>query len=90
MAWQASPLPHQVYNIGTGEMSTGEDVVAAIQQSVPDAKFELTPGPNDDAIINQRAQFLDLTRTREELGFTSEYDLNAGIADYVREMRAVL
>lgn len=88
LAWQAKKLPHREYNIGAGVLSTADDVIAEIRTHIPDAKYEFIPAPDDDTVVNMRAQLLDSSRARDELGFTAEYDLAAAIADYVREARA--
>jgi UDP-glucose 4-epimerase len=76
-----------VVNIGTGMLSTEQDLVAAVREAIPSARFEeITPaGPVHRA--PERLQPYDLTRARETLGYEPRYDLRSAIRDYVREVR---
>ena len=74
------PLPHQVYNLGSGALTTVDDVEAALKTIFPGAKVrrgKLTP-------VRPR---MDITRARAELGFKPGYELEAGLRDYVAELK---
>ena len=77
-----SPLPHQVYNLGSGALTTVEDVEQALGKIFPGIKMSrgnLTPA----------RPRMDITRARAELGFNPEYKLEAGLRDYVAELKRV-
>ncbi len=80
LAVHTSPLPHNVYNLGSGTLTTVEDVEAALKAIFP-------------AIDMKRGQLtparprMDITRARTELGFNPEYKLEAGLRDYVAELK---
>lgn len=79
LAAHTAPLPHQVYNLGSGTLTTVEDVEEALRKFFPGVKVsrgKLTPA---------RPQ-MDITRARTELGFNPEYRLEAGLRDYVAEL----
>ena len=80
LAAHTSPLPHQVYNLGSGTLTTVEDVEAALRKIFPGinmSRGKLTPA----------RPRMDITRARTELGFNPEYKLEAGLRDYVAEIR---
>jgi nucleoside-diphosphate-sugar epimerase len=80
LAVHTSPLLHQVYNLGSGALTTVEDVEAALGKIFTGVKIsrgKLTPA----------RPRMDITRARTELGFTPEYRLEAGLRDYVAELK---
>ncbi len=73
-------MPHQIYNLGSGTLTTVEDIEAALGKIFPDVKMsrgKLTPA----------RPRMDITRAREELGFNPEYKLEAGLRDYVAQLK---
>jgi nucleoside-diphosphate-sugar epimerase len=79
LAVHTSPLPHQIYNLGSGTLTTVEDVEAALGKIFPRVKLsrgKMTP---------PRPR-MDITRARTELGFNPEYKLEAGLRDYVAQL----
>jgi UDP-glucose 4-epimerase len=80
LAAHTSPLSHQVYNLGSGTMTMAEDVEAALRKIFPGidmSRGQLTPA----------RPRMDITRARSELGFNPEYKLEAGLRDYVAELK---
>jgi len=80
LAVHASPLPHQVYNLGSGTLTTVEDVEEALRKIFPGVQItrgKLTPA----------RPRMDITRARSELGFNPEYKLEAGLRDYFAELK---
>ena len=80
LAVHASPLPHQVYNLGSGALTTVEDIEEALRKifsGVAMSRRKLTPA----------RPRMDITRARTELGFNPEYKLEAGLRDYVAELK---
>jgi UDP-glucose 4-epimerase len=80
------PIRHRVYHLGSGVLGSPEDVASAIRQAVPGASVEVLPRP----VIGpfwRHEQILDLTRSRQELGYEPRFDLTRGIADFAAELR---
>jgi UDP-glucose 4-epimerase len=80
LAAHAASLPHDVYNLGSGTLTTVQDVEAALGSMFPEIQMRrgnLTPA----------RPRMDITRARTELGFNPEYKLGAGLRDYVAELR---
>ncbi len=74
-----SPLPHNIYNLGSGTLTTVEDIEAALKAIFPGIKMKrgkLTPA----------RPRMDIARARRELGFHPEYKLEAGLRDYIAEI----
>lgn len=80
LAVHAEPLKHQVYNLGSGLLTTVGDIEAAMRTLFPGVKVtrgKLTPA----------RPRMDITRARTELGYNPEYKLEAGLRDYVAELK---
>jgi len=80
LAVHTSPLPHQVYNLGSGALTTVEDIEEALRKIFPGvamSRGKLTPA----------RPRMDITRARSGLGFNPEYKLEAGLRDYVAELK---
>jgi UDP-glucose 4-epimerase len=75
-----SPLAHQVYNLGSGALTTVEDVEAALRKTFPAINM------SRDKLTPARPR-MDITRACTELGFNPEYKLEAGLRDYVAEIK---
>lgn len=87
LALQASKLSHFVYNIGPGYGITLQDFANAVKEVHPKAEITIGPGysyvPEGE---NPPNFILDITRAREDLGFTPKYDAVAMIQDYEATM----
>jgi UDP-glucose 4-epimerase len=80
LAVHTSPLPHQIYNLGSGTLTTVEDIEGALAKiflGVKMGRGKLTPA----------RPRMDISRAREELGFNPEYKLEAGLRDYVAQLK---
>jgi UDP-glucose 4-epimerase len=80
LAAHTSPLTHQVYNLGSGTLTTVEDVEGALRKIFPGidmSRGKLTPA----------RPRMDITRAHTKLGFNPEYKLEAGLRDYVAEIK---
>ncbi len=81
----AEQLQHRVYNVGGGRAFTMQELVDAVKEMVPDAKIEVKPGANPRG--NPPGNYLDLTRAKDDLGFTPSYPIDRGVADYITWLR---
>jgi UDP-glucose 4-epimerase len=80
LAVHTTPLPHQVYNLGSGTLTSVVDVEEALAKIFPGVQMKrgkLTPA----------RPRMDIARARTELGFNPEYKLEAGLRDYVAELK---
>jgi len=80
LAVHTTPLPHQVYNLGSGTLTSVVDVEEALAKIFPGVQMKrgnLTPA----------RPRMDITRARTELGFNPEYKLEVGLRDYVAQLR---
>lgn len=86
MLYQATDLKHNIYNIATGVPTRVGKVAELAQKYSPfEVKVELGPGE-----LMQRAEALDISRAREELGYEPRYDIEEGIQKYAAWMKKVL
>src|SRR5262249_36941353 len=80
LAVHTSPLPHNIYNLGSGTLTTVEDVERALKTIFPEINVKrgkLTPA----------RPCMDITRARVELGFNPEYKVEAGLRDYIADLK---
>ncbi len=87
LAVDAAHLPSDSYNIGSGRASTLADLCAAIRNLVPTA--DVSVGPGLDYIgYGPLYCLFDISRAEAELGYRPAFDLEAGVADYLRRYAA--
>jgi UDP-glucose 4-epimerase len=79
-------LNHRTYNIGDGRPTSNAQLVAATLKVIPDANLPLAEGhsPNSSGKIN----YQDITRIHEDTGYSPQYDIESGVADYVAWLQA--
>lgn len=70
------------YNIGTGYGSLLSDLADAVREIYPEADIEIGPG-RDYMGYPGTYGVMDISRARRELGYEPEFDLRAGVRDYV-------
>lgn len=87
LALYAKNLQHRIFNIGTEEFVTLQDVSREVRKFVPNAQIDIRGGL-DTAYASRGPMKID--RARQELGYEPEYDLEKGIEDYVRILRQTL
>ena len=80
----APVLNHSIYNIGGGKSLSNREVADAVQKAVPDAKIELQPGRSSQP----QYPALDISRLKEDIGWTPRYTIDSGIAEYVAWLKA--
>ena len=76
-------VKHRLFNIGSGKASTLLDFAHAVKKVYPKAEIEIGPGLD---YLNMGFNFYsvyDISRAKEELGFSPQYDLERGVRDYV-------
>jgi nucleoside-diphosphate-sugar epimerase len=82
LALRARGLKSRVFNIGSGQILTPEEVAATVTRVIPSARIRIEPlDPN--APKTDVDEPLDLTRSHSELGYSPKYDLEASVRDYV-------
>lgn len=77
------------YNVASGRAVTMGEIVEIVSALVPgarlsigDAPFEFTPG-----LVMVRKGALDVTRARNEWGWTPRHDMRSGLSAYVHALR---
>ncbi|HEX9880548.1 MAG TPA: NAD(P)-dependent oxidoreductase [Candidatus Binatia bacterium] len=75
-----------VYNVSSGTLVTYRDIALAIKECVPGATFEFSPGIQDNPLRPNRGP-LDISRARNDLGYTPQYDLKQGMREFVEWSR---
>ena len=81
----APKLSYEEYNNSTGLWVDMGNIIGALQQLRPG--IQVVDDPNVEAGIAQSAAsraVLDVTRLREDVGFTASFDLASGLKDYLQ------
>ena len=79
--------PVNVFNIGTGLVTTFDELVAAAERQFPKLEVEVMPGSPPAVSASSP---LDISRAKEHLGWEPEYSMDAAFEDYVKDLRAVM
>ena len=80
------PLNHRLYHLGSGALSSPDDVANAIREAAPGSAVEVLEEP----VIGpfwRHEQILDLTRVRDELGYEPQYDLVTGVREFADDLK---
>ena len=84
----ASALTQRVFNIGSGTMHSAAQVAEMVRAIIPNADIEIGPGLSDLEQNDMRARgVLDLSAARQQLKYEPQYNLEAGIGDYIEMFR---
>lgn len=78
--------PVNVFNIGTGLVTTFDELVEVARAIYPDLEVEVVP---DGTPREGPKRPLDITRAREHLGWEPRFDLGAALRDYVKDLDAL-
>ncbi len=82
------PVPEKTtFNIGVGEVTTFDDLVAAVERQFPKLEVEVIPGRPPDVAVSVP---LDISRAKQYLGWEPQYTMDAAFEDYVQDLRAVM
>ena len=80
----APSLSYDVYNISPGGWISLNDVVSALQELRPSVRVEHESGKKFSNLDPDASPVsLDVSRLREDVGFTPSFDLMAGLRDYL-------
>ena len=78
-------LPERaVFNVGTGTITSFDDLVAAARRIFGDLKVQVIPGRPPAVAAGDP---LDLSHTEAALGWTPTFDMEAGLSHYAFELR---
>ncbi len=82
------PMPEKTtFNIGVGQLTTFDDLVAAAERQFPKLEVEVIPGSPPAVSASSP---LDIARAKQYLGWEPQYTMDAAFADYVQDLRAVM
>jgi len=81
-------LKDRIFHIGSGEMATGEQIVAALAQHFPRAKITLVKGERPMPYPEERIPH-DQSRARDQLGYEPDYLLEKALPDYAATLKKI-
>ena len=86
LACLAENIKDNIFHIGSGEIATGEQLLAALKRHFPEAKIELRKGERPMPYPEGRVPN-DQSRAREQLGYAPDYLLERALGDYAATMK---
>ena len=81
----ADKLPNRVYNIGLGRATTHKELADAIRRVIPGAQLPLKPGHGPG---HRPDAYMDISRIKQDVGYSPEWPADKAIADYIAWLRA--
>ena len=78
--------PVNVFNIGTGLVTTFDELVAEARAIYPGLEVEVVPDGTPHVGAKQP---LDITRAKEHLGWEPQFTLGSALQDYVSDLDAL-
>lgn len=83
-----APMPEKTtFNIGSGRVTTFDELVAAVERQFPKLEVEVIPGRPPDVSASVP---LDISRAKQYLGWEPRYTMDTAFEDYVKDLRAVM
>ncbi|ODU03919.1 MAG: UDP-glucose 4-epimerase [Pseudonocardia sp. SCN 72-86] len=76
-------LPHDVYNIGTGQTVSMHDLAEAVRDAIPGATIEIGPGLDPMGFGISYYGALDSSRAHAELGWKPRFGIREAVAHYL-------
>ena len=81
----APNLSHFAYNVSTGRWLSLGDIIDALRELRPGILVvEASPGDDNDVSDGGFRSRMDVSRLHDDIGFTAEYDLSAGLNAYLQ------
>jgi len=80
---------HRIFNIGTGKGETLQHMIEILNKIFGEVPITIGPGLNylDRPVKDLRFSVFNIDRARKELGYSPQYDLEAGVKDYIEWMK---
>ena len=72
-------------NIGTGVVIKFDDLVSLAEKLLPKLEVEIIPGQRP----RSAKQPMVIEKAKQVLGWTPEYNMEAGFKDYIEELKAL-
>jgi len=73
-----------VFNIGNGEVTRFDDLIAAVRQVYPKLEIDIEPGETPTA----KTEPMDISRARKLLGWNPQFSLTEALKDYHADLAA--
>ena len=87
LACTVPKLRYDAYNIGTGAGFTLKDAADEVKRLIPEADIQIGPGLHYLGGPAHYYSVYDITRAREDLGFSPQFSLGKAIEDYLETLK---
>ncbi|MGH7906779.1 MAG: NAD-dependent epimerase/dehydratase family protein [Candidatus Binataceae bacterium] len=85
-ALDASGARSRIFHIGSGQPHSLLELASILREFYPKADIEIGPGLDFLSLGHMLYSVHDISRARDELGFEPQFDLRAGVRDYIDMM----
>jgi len=87
LACIAPKLHYTAYNIGTGVGVTLRDFAEEVKRLIPEANIKIGPGLHYSGGPNHHYCIYDITRAREDFGYSPQFTLRRTVEDYIETLK---
>ncbi len=87
LACIAPKVRYDAYNIGMGVGYTLKDIAGEVKRFIPDADIQIGPGLHFLGGPTHYYSVYDITRAREDFGFSPQFPPDKGVADYLETLK---
>lgn len=87
LACIAPKVRYDAYNIGMGVGYTLKDIAREVTRHIPEADIQIGPGLHFLGGPTHYYSVYDITRAREDLGFSPQFPPDKGVADYLETLK---
>jgi nucleoside-diphosphate-sugar epimerase len=88
LALRARDLRSRVFNLGMGRVYSAPEMIAAVKEVIPGARIRTAPPGAAEVAVQNMDLPMDLSRSKEELGYEPRYDIPAAVRDYAEWYRS--
>ena len=89
LACIAPKLRYDAYNIGMGVGHTLKDFANEVKRVIPGADIQVGPGLHFLGGPTHYYSVYDITRAREDLGFSPQYSIGTAVEDYISTLKTL-
>jgi UDP-glucose 4-epimerase len=89
LACTAPKLNHSAYNIGTGVGVTLKQVSEEVKRLIPGADIQVGPGLHYMGGPTLYYSIYDITRAKQDLGFSPQFPLRRAVEDYIETLKQI-
>ncbi|MDG6906092.1 MAG: NAD(P)-dependent oxidoreductase [Nitrososphaerota archaeon] len=87
LAALSKSLKNRLYHIGTQRGTSLEEVAKIVQRLIPGSKTKVEGTKQEETAVAGQGGVLDITRAKQDMGYTPDFDIEKGLTDYLQVMK---